>query len=461
MAHHKASPHTISFYFVLYLVAIITVFVITSERDTLLRKRDEDMARLIEIYVRPLKISPAIDTARFAIPGNQTATAEPLRLVAKSDGPIDREDIQYRLLSVKRLTGEGVTEEPASSGSVSNVNGDGVLTYQPLPEGVYHFQMSGYKPRIKRDGQSMRVMIRDTTYSVQYSERLMSIDLDTAVLIALVSKTGLEPIQLTLSTDRSHDTWVLGPPFTKRVFIAGAESPERVTIDAGGLRVERNPAERSFVTVIWDRTTLGPHAFTVSGNANRSLGQKDHASTTFSVDILPAAFVTPPPDHAYWGLPYVFDGQIVGVNPIELSVETLRNGQPAGVRPVVPKDTVVADRSVKNIAFRVMYHGASIKEYRVALEPPPPPQIRWLRQEIDRTRNAFIVTVACSDPIGGPVRMSLESQPNGIARIDKVRGTNFTITVSLEGKPSGVFLKLAAVDQYGGQAISTKQFNIQ
>ena len=57
--------------------------------------------------------------------------------------------------------------------------------------------------------------------------------------------------------------------------------------------------------------------------------------------------------------------------------------------------------------------------------------------------------------------MSLESQPGGIARLDKIRGTNFTVTVNLDGKPAGVFLKLTAVDQYGGQGNSSRQFSLQ
>jgi hypothetical protein len=32
--------------------------------------------------------------------------------------------------------------------------------------------------------------------------------------------------------------------------------------------------------------------------------------------------------------------------------------------------------------------------------------------------------------------------------------------VNLTGKPSAVFLKLSAFDQYGGSTVSTKQFNI-
>ncbi len=456
---NKQSPHAISFYFVLYLVAIVTVFVITMERDTLLRRRDEDIAHLVEIYVKPLKLAPAIDTARFFFPPSQTATSEPVKLIAKSEGPIDRNDIQYRLVEARRI--ESGSDEEIERGSVANDNGDAVLTSPPLKEGLYEFRVAGYKPRIIRHGSTMRVAIRDTTYSIQFSERLEHIDRDTTLLLASVTRSGLEPTSLALSSDRSRDTWVFGLPFSKRLFVGGVESPDRITFEAPGLRMERKPEERAFVTAVWDRPTLGPHEFTVHANANRGLGPKDHASTTFTVDVVPASFSTLPAGKAFWGIPYVFDGQIAGVNPLDLTVENFRNGQSLGTRPIVPKDTVVPNRTWQSLAFRVLYHGAPIKEHRVTLEPPPPPQIKWLSQSVDRARNVFIVTVNCSDPVGGAVRMSLESQPGGIARLDKMRGTSFTITIDLESKPLAVFVKLTALDQYGGQSVSTKQYNTQ
>ena len=56
--------------------------------------------------------------------------------------------------------------------------------------------------------------------------------------------------------------------------------------------------------------------------------------------------------------------------------------------------------------------------------------------------------------------MSVQSEPQGIAQLDRIKGTSFTVTVNLGGKPSAVFLKLSATDQYGGQSVSAKQFNI-
>jgi hypothetical protein len=83
-----------------------------------------------------------------------------------------------------------------------------------------------------------------------------------------------------------------------------------------------------------------------------------------------------------------------------------------------------------------------------------------VQQNLDRTKNVFTISVTSADPTGGPVKMSIESQPPGIAQMDKIRGTAFTINVNLAGNPTAVFLKLTATDQYGGQSTSSKQFNI-
>jgi len=455
------SSGRISFYFVLYLVAIISVFVITMERDTLLRKRDDDIAHLVEIYLKPLHLTAAVDTTRYFLPANREETAEPLKLLAKADGPIDRNDIQYTLLSIRKVEGTE-SDTPALDGATfANEQGDGVLSFPHLGAGVYEFVVAGYKPRVIRRGDIMRVAIRDTTYEIPYSDRLAHIDRDTAVLVASVVKSGIEPTQLVVSTDQSRETWVVGPPYSKKIFVGGVESPEHVTFNAGQFHVERTRGERAFVTLVWDRPTIGVHPFTITALGNRGLGEKDRASVSFAVEVLPATFTSNPPHRAFWGIPYVFDGGIVGVNPVDLSVEFTRNGAAVWTRPAVPKDTVLPDRSWLDMTFKILYHGIVVKEHRASVEAPPPPQIRWVKQELDHASNTLLVTVNCTDPAGGPVRMSLESQPGGLARLDRVHGTSFTITVNTDGALAGIFLKLTAVDQYGGQANSSRQFSLQ
>jgi hypothetical protein len=141
-------------------------------------------------------------------------------------------------------------------------------------------------------------------------------------------------------------------------------------------------------------------------------------------------------------------------------LEVLPDGQPFRIEPVVPKVSVTPKRNWNSLLFRVLYHGMVIKEHWASLSAPPPPLIRWVRQNLDRAGDVFLITVASADPNGGPVRLSIETQPLGIARLDKIRGTTFNINVNLAGKPSAVFLRLTATDQYGGRSTSSKQFNI-
>lgn len=450
--------HNISFYFVLYIVAIITVFVITMERDKLLRQRDEDLAHLIEVYVKPLRLTPYVDTARIFLDPNQALTNEPVRIRIKADGPMDRGDIQFSVVGARSLEGGAVDQ---STLRATNENGDGVLVCPPLQPGLYAFTVAGYKRRIVSDGKTMKVSIRDTTYEVHYSPRLEHVDRDTAVLVARVEKSGIVPPQVTLSIPDANDSWVVGPPFTKKIFVGGVQNVSNVVFTADGPgRIERPSADEAFVTFVWDKPMLGRRIFSIVADAHRGLGEKDRARTAFTVQVYPAAFASPPSTRGYWGIPYVFDGQIAGLGPLDLAVEAFHDGQSLGQRPVIPKDTLVPQRGWNSLSFRVLYHGGAIKEHRVILESPPPPQIRWVQQNLDRSKNAFIISAESSDPIGGPVRLSLQSEPSGIATVDRIRGTKFTITIDLRNKPAAVFLKLTATDQFGGQSVSAKQFNV-
>jgi len=449
----------VSFYFVLYIVAIVTVFVITMERDHLLKERDEDIAHLVELHLKPIELSPYEDTVKFFIDPDKLATIEPITLRARVDGPIEKEDVRFSVVKVWRSDAVNTTEEDPGTAAVSNVSGDAVLSYAQAREGIYIFQLAAHKERVVREGSTMKVTIRDTSYSIPYSGMLESIDRDTTLMMALVEKSGINPLQLTMNVQEREENWILGPPFRKKIFVGGIEDIARATFSGQDpAHIERDGD--SYVTLVWDRPSLGTQRFVVRGNAARGLGEKDISSVDFSVTVVPPKFISQPGAKGFWGVPYIFDGTISGINPLDLSVAASHDGVTIGLPAVAGRDTVIPQKEWNALEFSVLYHGFPIKEHRVAITAPPPPQIRWLRQDIDRPNNLFTVSVSASDAINGPVRMSLEAQPSGIARIDKIRGTSFNIAVSLQTKPSAVFLKLTATDQYGGQAVSTKQFNI-
>ena len=344
---------------------------------------------------------------------------------------------------------------------VGNQAGDGLVVCPPLGPGAYAFTVTGYKRRIIPDGDKVKVLIRDTTYAVEYSPRLSNVDRDTVVLYARVEEGGVTPPQLTLSVEEAHSNWILGTAFSRRVFVSGLEDTRRASFNVDGPgRVEYPAGPESYVTFVWDQPVLGRRDVAITANANRGLGSLDVAGTKFSLQVYPPAFVTNPSDKGYWGIPYVFDGQIVGLNPMDLAVEVSREAQVLHTRPVVPADTVVAERSWTSALFRILFRGAEIKRHRVLFTAPPPPQIRWVQQNLDRDGNKFVITAAASDPLGGAVLLSLQSEPSGIAHLDKIRGTSFVISIDLSSRPNAVFLKLTATDKYGGTSASAKQFNI-
>ena len=450
----------ISFYFVLYIVAVITVFVITMERDQLLKERDEDIAHLVELYVRPLELTPYLDTVSYFIDPGSVLTAEPATIRAKIEGPLETGDVEFSIVRGWREQ-EGTVTELNTDIRIANEGGDGVLTTGLLDEGIYTFEVAGYANRIVLEGETIRLTIKDTTYSIPYSPQLEDVDRDTVRLVARVEKSGIDPLQFGITVQDRQESWILGPPYSKKIFISGAEDAARVTFTApAGTQIERPPDGGAYVVMTWARPVLGKRNFQVVANANRGFGGKDQASVSFSVDILPPSFVTEPSPKGFWGIPYTFDGRIQGLNPVDLSVSVMHNNAEVASGSATTRNTFVPERNWAALDYRISYRGHIIKTHSVALSAPPPPQIRWLGQELDRSQGVFKIRVGSTDAADGPVRLSIEAQPLNVARIDKISGREFTITVSLESNPSAVFLKVTSVDQYGGRSVSTKQFNV-
>jgi hypothetical protein len=450
----------ISYYFVLYLVAIITVFAITVERDKTLEQRNDVIANLVEVYVRPLRMSAYDDTTRYYIAPNRETTSDSVQSKIRTEGPLITNDVVFRIVEASKVLAGGDLKERSIAGEVRNENGDGVMTYPPLEVGTYVFKVSGQKNRVRIVPGGMEIPVRDTVYRIPYSKRLENVDKDTATLIVKVTKSGVEPQQLTLNVQETQENWIIGPPYTKKIFVAGIEDIGSVSFSVTPDGTIEGARGSSFATFTWNSPLPGRHSFTVSGSAARGLGGKDRASVQFEINVQPASFVSQPADHGFWGVPYTFDGQIVGLNPIDLTAEVLHDGKSVSTQPIVPKIVMTPDRNWSTLAFKVVYHKVVIKEQKVTLASPAPPQIKWLQQNLDRERGTFTVVLAAADAGGAAVTLSLQSQPQGIARLDKIKGTSFTITVDLKDKPSAVFLKVTASDQYGGQNTSSKQFNI-
>lgn len=451
----------VSFYFILYVVAIITVFAITVERDRTLEQRNNVIAQLVEVNVRPLKLSAYVDTTKYFIAPAQSFMRDSARMRIRVEGPIITSDVEFKFLNAWKVAGDGEMRERPLTGKVENDNGDGELAYAPLDEGTYAFRVSGYKNRVQVMGDKIRVNLSFGEYDIPYSPRLERVDRDTVTMLATVTRSGVEPQQLVMNVQETQDRWVLGPPYLKKIFVGGVENTQKVKYDVSPSgRIEMPSSPESFVTFIWDEPKLSKHRFTVTAAGNRGLGGKDKATLVFDVDVLPATFVTIPVDKGFWGVPYRFDGQIVGVNAVDLGVQIQHDGQSIGAQPVVPAISVTPDRGWNYLLFRILYKKVVIKEHKVSLTLPPPPQIKWVQQNLDRQNKVFLISVSASDPGGGPVTASLQSQPSGIATLDKIRGTAFTITVNLKDNPTGVYLKLTVKDQYGGQSTSAKQFNL-
>jgi hypothetical protein len=452
----------ISYYFALYLVAIITVFAITLERDEAFVVRDQLIANLLEVYLRPLKLSPYADTSRFYIEANQSMTEDSIQVKFKVEGPLATNDVQYSVLQTRYADPNGEWEDESPGGRFENQEGDGIFISPPLNEGTYEFTIIGHINRVRVEGRHMGIPVKDSIYEIAYSPTLEAIDLDTTLLVVTVTKSGVEPNRLALSVPEKQENWVVGVPYVKKIFVSGVEDIRPVKFQASPAgRISPSNTGESFATFTWDEPIPGKKTFMVSANAARGLGDKDIASISFDVNVQPAMFESLPIDKGFWGIPYQFDGKIIGLNPLDLLVEISHDNEVVDKKPVIPKISVTPLKDWQTLRLKVLYRGAVLKEHEVEILPPAPPQIKWVQQNHDKVRDVFEVTVVVTDAGGGPVKLTLQSQPTGIARLDKFRGTEFKITCNLKDKPASVFLKLTATDDFGGQSTSSKQFPLQ
>lgn len=452
----------ISYYFALYLVAIITVFAITLERDEAFEVRDQLIANLLEVYLRPLHLSPYADTSRFYIEANQSMTPDSIRVKFKVEGPLITEDVQYEVIQARYVPPGGEWAEVEPAGRFENKEGDGIFSCPPLREGLHEFTIVGFKNRVRVEGRHMYIPVKDSVYEIPYSRTLERIDHDTTLLIVTVTKSGVEPNRLALSVSEKEENWVVGVPYVKKIFVSGVEDIRPLKFQASPVgRISPSSSGESFATFTWDDPLPGKKSFVITANAARGLGNKDFASISFDVNVQPALFETQPAEKGFWGIPYQFDGKIIGLNPLELTVEIYHENELIDKAPVIPKVKVTPLKDWNSLRFRVVYRGVVLKEHEVEILPPAPPQIKWVQQNYDKTRDVFEVTIVVTDAGGGPVKLTMQSQPPGIARLDKLRGTEFKITCNVKDKPPSVFLKLTATDDFGGQSTSSKQFPLQ
>jgi hypothetical protein len=408
-----------SFYFVLYIVVVVDLLAVVTERDYW-------MDSIARGYEKPLTLSvPA--TSQWVTSRYDSV------VIHAADLQNDREksDLQYfvRPLHQEPIAG-GYSEQPV----VNPVTGSGTFTGTFEDPGEYRFVAWAELSRHLPDdvGGSVRTIRSDT---VQF--------------LLTVQKDPIPATQFAMALDKKHDNWITGIRYEKHLFVNADPSQVQLLGLPAGFR--RGATGTNTIQLFWDTPTRGRTLVSLRGVANRGLAPDfDTDALSFTIDVDEPNWTPEPGNVAYWKVPFVFSSRVGGLEANEYTVDVIANeGLPVGT--ITARNypyRVTPEQSWTSLTFRARSAtGAQIMTKSIPVHPPPPPQIEWSSSGLKGTD--YVVQFACRDITGGDVDVRYEVlSPAGItSRLDPPgRGTSFTLVLRdvTKTRPQYVTLRISA-----------------
>lgn len=439
----------LSFYFVLYLVALTALLAVTNERNIAMREGKELIFNLIgKLNEKPL----------ITIPDSVTWT-----LNRESSTPVLAAGIDHGKSSV-RYTIQSVGQTPAGvfdKEFAGDKNGNGIFSGKLEKIGRYKFRISAEVS--KRLPGSLSQKIRERIVKL-LGDSSLHMKGDTTFYVT-VSPRGPEPTQFTLNVEKPiSDKGFVGIPYTKTIFVNGADSR---FVDLSGYSSEKFTLTRGIgrVHLTWqnpERTTT-PLKITLRGNTRQGFGQKDFAETNFTVEIVPPRWNPEPPSRAFWGVSFQIANSVAGMNADMYGIEVFVNG--TLLKTITPHnfpDTLRPTSQWTSVTLKAVADGKELLTKTIDVrKPDPPQQPKWKDQTLEG--KDYVIKFDCSDVNGEAVIVNLKvSQPEGLhSRISSTVGKTFTLRILdiTERKPVAIEVR-GSVQGIGGVRDVRKTFSL-
>jgi hypothetical protein len=392
-----------SFYFVLYLVGIVNLLTIITERDYALDN-------LIKDYEKPLSLSTP-STSEFVVA--QSDSVEILASNLKSQD--EQNSIRYHLLT---LDTAGEENALAPSPRIDTKTGSAKFFGLFKTAGEYRFKVWAEVMRqLPKDAGGQRVRTGSDTAAF--------------AIHVTAAKSEIPGSKFSMGVDKKFEHWVSGVPYSKTLFVN--TDPRKVRLAGLPVGFYRGTLGENSIQLLWDKPMAGRLQIMLNGNAGRNLSTTlDNASLAFTVNVEPPSWNPAPQKIAYWNIPYTFQSKVGELDVNDYTIKVLANGN-IPVHTVSSEQfplVIMPDKSWSGLTFiAASNNGHVMLQAEVPVKTPPPPQIKWTSSRLEGDN--YVISFAAEDVGGKDVNVNCTLvQPQGLNSVLSVRhGKSFTFTI--------------------------------
>lgn len=404
-----------SFYFILYLVAIVSLLDVITERD-------EAQEEMVSLLLKKITSAPVL-SARDTVVWTAKEQGRAAITVAGLSSPAEMSKIRYAIASLDPAPPSGIDTKPKLD-ATGNATLEGTIN----EKGIYSFQATASVEReIPTD---IPDAVRDAIHRLSGDK--VSLKSEPVNFVVKVEGSSISHPALTLNIEPpSEDKWILGVPYTKTIYVGGP-APDLVTFSCSDHRF-KIMKDVGRIQLSWAEPMSGITKVVVKANANRDLGGLDAAEARFSIDVGPPRWQPDPRPMAYNRVNYKFESTLGGLSPGEYTIQVIANK--TDVKTTISPNQfpyeLKPDPSWKMLTFRAVGRTSNtLKEIEIPVKDPPPPQIKW--QGESHEGNDHVIKFYCEDVDGNDVNVNFNVvQPQGVKAVmsPPVRGKAFSIRI--------------------------------
>ncbi|MBX2990443.1 MAG: hypothetical protein KF749_04645 [Bacteroidetes bacterium] len=389
-----------SFYFVLYLIGIVNLLSIITERDYALDS-------LVKDYEQPLKLS-APSMSQFVAGRSESVEV----LVSNIKSPAERSSIQYHIAPHSDYGENGFASLPVIESETGNARFTGAF----VKPGEYRYSVwANVMRQLPKGAGGQRVRTGSDTVTV--------------LIVVSHEKSEIPGTKFSMAVDKKAEQWVSGIPYIKTVFVN--TDPRNVSLAGLPAGFRRGAVGENSIQLIWDKPMPGTAKIALNGNAGRNLtAALDAASLAFSVNVEPPAWNPVPARTAYWNIPYTFQSRVGELDVNEYTINVFANGSiPVSSSRQFPI-VVMPERTWSSLTFvATSFHGHEMLRTEIPVKSPPPPQIKWTSSRLEG--DDYVVSFTAEDVGGKDVNVNcVLVQPSGLTAVLSARhGKSFTFTI--------------------------------